>query len=263
MTHLSGGPARTRFDCGPGRDTATRDIGDTVARDCEAVRGPTPVPPPLPPPAGLYIAVGDSIADGVGASKADNGFVGVYFARLRASGYVQRLSNRAVNGAAAATVLADQLPSALTDIADHSDTKLVTLTVGANDARDTVCRPAGAPGCSFAPNLRAIIERFQAALTEDPGDEQIQIMDRYNFDVGTSLELFRAVDRLGTDDRASCGDTGWNDVIYCVALEKGAIFVDTYAPMLTGGRAFLADGVHPNDAGHAALAQAFDQARAK
>ena len=263
---LVGGVGADTLRCGPGRDTATRDVRDTVARDCEVVRGPTPVlPPPASPPppsAGLYIAVGDSISAGVGASGRDNAFVNIYFARLRASGYVQELSNRAVSGATAADVLAGQLPLALRDIANPSDTKLMTLTVGGNDSRDTACRPASAPNCPFAPNLRAIVERLRGVLTEDPGEEQIQIMDRYNFDVGTPLEPFRAVDLIGTDGRASCGDTGWNDVIYCVAGEKGATFVDTYTPMLAGGRGYLADGVHPNDAGHAALAQAFYQMRA-
>ena len=264
---LVGGPGADTLRCGPGRDTATRDVRDKVSRDCEVVRGskrvPTP-PPPTPPPApgALYIALGDSISAGVGASAPDQTFVAVYFDRLRANGLVQHLMNRAVSGATAADVLAGQLPRALADIADPSDTKLITLTVGGNDARDTACRPAGAPSCPFAPNLRAIIERLQPALTEDPGDEQIQIMDRYNFGVGTSLEPYRAVDLLGTDSRASCGDTGWNDVIYCVALERGATFVETYRPMLAGGRAYLADEAHPNDAGHAALAQAFYDASA-
>ena len=120
---------------------------------------------------------------------------------------------------------------------------------------------AVAPSCPFGANLRLILERLQGALAEDPGDEQIQVMDRYNVAVGTSLEPFVAVDLLGTDGRANCGDTGWNDVIYCVALEKDATFVDSYTPMLAGSRTYLADNIHPNDAGHAVLAQAFERAR--
>ena len=156
---LVGGVGADTLRCGPGRDSAGRDVRDRVASDCEVVRGPKPSPPPAPPtpPAAdkLYIAVGDSIAVGVGASNAATGFVAVYFARLRATGHVQQLSNRAVNGATAATVLANQLPLALADIALSSDAKLITITVGANDSAGTSCRPASAPGCTFAPNLRA------------------------------------------------------------------------------------------------------------
>ena len=222
---------------------------------------PEPAPVPPPPAAGLYIAIGDSIAVGVGASSRDNGFVAVYFARLRASGLVLQLSNRAVSGATASTVLSDQLPQALRDIADPSDAKLVTVTVGTNDAAGTACRSVSAPDCPFAANLRAIVERLQGALSGDPGDEKIQIMDRYNYAVGTPQEPRAAVEIRGTDDRLDCGDTGWNDVVYCLTIEKHATFVDTYTPMLVGGRAYLADGLHPTDAGHFALALAFDRAR--
>ena len=256
---LVGGIGADTLRCGPGRDTATRDRRDTVARDCEVVRGPkaVPSPPPQPPPPvdSLYVALGDSIAVGVGASSRDVGFVSLYFARLRAGGLVLRLSNRAENGATAASVLAVQLPMALNDIGAPSDTRLVTLTVGANDSANALCRPANASGCPFASNLRTIVDRLLEALAGDPGDEQIQLMDRYNFGVGTERELDRAGELLGADGRPGCGDTGWNDVIYCVAVEKGATFVNTYTPMLEGGRPFLADSIHPNDSGHVALAE--------
>jgi lysophospholipase L1-like esterase len=262
---LVGGVGADVLRCGPGRDTAVRDVPDKVASDCEVVRGPRPVPPappsPPPPAVGLYVAVGDSIAVGVGASNPSNGFVAVYFARMRANGLVQELSNLAVSGATTGTVLASQLPSALAEIARPSDAKVISVTVGANDSAATACRPVTAPSCAFGANLRLILERLQGALAEDPGEEQIQVMDRYNFAAGTSLEPFVAVDLLGTDGRANCGDTGWNDVIYCVALEKDAAFVDSYTPMLAGSRTYLADDIHPNDAGHAVLAQAFERAR--
>jgi hypothetical protein len=52
---LVGGPGADRLSCGPGTDTARGDAMDTVARDCEVVRGiptapPSPPPPPAPPP---------------------------------------------------------------------------------------------------------------------------------------------------------------------------------------------------------------------
>jgi hypothetical protein len=45
-----GGVGADTLQCGPGRDTAIRDVPDKVARDCEVVRGPKPVPPPPPSP---------------------------------------------------------------------------------------------------------------------------------------------------------------------------------------------------------------------
>ena len=48
---LVGGLGADILRCGPGRDTANRDRRDTVARDCEVVRGPKPAPPERPAPA--------------------------------------------------------------------------------------------------------------------------------------------------------------------------------------------------------------------
>lgn len=46
---LVGGVGADTLQCGPGRDTVMRDVSDKVARDCEVVRGPKPIPPPAPP----------------------------------------------------------------------------------------------------------------------------------------------------------------------------------------------------------------------
>jgi hypothetical protein len=47
---LVGGVGADEIRCGPDRDTAIRDVQDKVAKDCEVVRGPRPVPPPPPAP---------------------------------------------------------------------------------------------------------------------------------------------------------------------------------------------------------------------
>jgi Ca2+-binding RTX toxin-like protein len=49
---LIGGAGSDRIVCGRGRDTVSADPRDKIARDCEVVRGSTPLPPsPLPPSA--------------------------------------------------------------------------------------------------------------------------------------------------------------------------------------------------------------------
>ena len=57
---LYGGPGADHFFCGPGRDTVYADRGDTIAADCEVVKGLKPKPPPPPPPPlvtpGHYVA---------------------------------------------------------------------------------------------------------------------------------------------------------------------------------------------------------------
>jgi RTX calcium-binding nonapeptide repeat (4 copies) len=46
---LVGGAGADRIFCGPGRDTVTADRRDTVARDCEVVKGGATPPPPVVP----------------------------------------------------------------------------------------------------------------------------------------------------------------------------------------------------------------------
>jgi len=52
---LVGGPGADRLVCGLGRDTARADARDTVARDCETVKGLGPPPQPTTP--GTYCGV--------------------------------------------------------------------------------------------------------------------------------------------------------------------------------------------------------------
>lgn len=47
---LYGGPGADRLSCGSGRDTVYADRSDTIASDCEVVKGLPPKPPPPPPP---------------------------------------------------------------------------------------------------------------------------------------------------------------------------------------------------------------------
>jgi Ca2+-binding RTX toxin-like protein len=57
---LYGGPGADRISCGPGRDTVFADRRDTIAADCEVLKGGPPKPPPPPPPPlvspGHYVA---------------------------------------------------------------------------------------------------------------------------------------------------------------------------------------------------------------
>src|SRR5262245_23341749 len=47
---LVGGPGADRLSCGAGRDTARGDANDTIASDCEVVKGVPAEPPTQPPP---------------------------------------------------------------------------------------------------------------------------------------------------------------------------------------------------------------------
>jgi lysophospholipase L1-like esterase len=79
----------------------------------------------------LYVALGDSTAQGIGASRPDRGYVGLVAERLRRStGRPVTVVNLSRSGARIADLLSDQLPR-LREL--HPD--LVTVAIGGNDVR--------------------------------------------------------------------------------------------------------------------------------
>lgn len=80
----------------------------------------------------VYVALGDSTAQGIGASRPERGYVGLVAQRLRArTGRPVRVINLSVSGARVHDVVADQLPKLAGLTPD-----VVTVAVGANDIRD-------------------------------------------------------------------------------------------------------------------------------
>ena len=76
----------------------------------------------------LWVALGDSTAQGVGAKRPDLGYVGQLHARLRMGDPAWRLVNLSRTGARVADVVTDQLPGAI-----NLSPTLVTCAVGSND----------------------------------------------------------------------------------------------------------------------------------
>ncbi|MEO7364418.1 MAG: SGNH/GDSL hydrolase family protein [Candidatus Saccharimonadales bacterium] len=76
-----------------------------------------------------YVALGDSTAQGIGASKATNSYVGLLSERVATqTGKKVRLINLSVTGAKIEDVLSKQLPQ----LANYKP-DLVTIEIGAND----------------------------------------------------------------------------------------------------------------------------------
>jgi lysophospholipase L1-like esterase len=79
----------------------------------------------------VYIALGDSTAQGIGASSPARGYVGLVAKRLAEStGRPVKVINVSVSGAKVADVLQKQLPQIAVIQAD-----VVTIEIGANDVR--------------------------------------------------------------------------------------------------------------------------------
>lgn len=90
---------------------------------------------PIPADSILYVALGDSAAQGIGASKPEKGYVGLIATKLAAQkGKPVHVVNISATGATAEDVIQYQLPVFRT-LPVASDT-VVTLDVGANDTRN-------------------------------------------------------------------------------------------------------------------------------
>ncbi|HEX2883021.1 MAG TPA: GDSL-type esterase/lipase family protein [Candidatus Limnocylindria bacterium] len=241
-----------------------------------------------PPTPTVYLALGDSLADGQGASDWDvTGYVPLFADYVAGTphGDAKNLVNLGYGGETTTSFLAGaQYTSALAVIADPaSDVRVVTLSLGGNDLlnllyTDTPC--ATAPGsleCTMlvasvlqgvAANYVQLVTGLASALAvEDADPEDVYVLTLYNPFKGIGGPYETPIDfaLLGADGALDCSalanrmNAGLNDITACTAAAAGWTVVDGYA--LFGDRAMeltnMAGGTfdfHPNDLGYAVLA---------
>jgi len=234
----------------------------------------------------LYLALGDSLAAGYGATHPEiTGYVPRIFRYVHASahGGIDQLTNLGTGGETSTSFMGAQLANALAAIADPStDTRVVTLDIGAND----LLRALGDPACAdptsaacyallaaalgaFPTTYQSILATLNAALAaEDVAPEQVYVFAYFNAWGGTGQPIEPLVDQLllGADAKIDCtalasaANVGLNDLVACIGAAYGAIVVDLYP--IFGDRGLelthIATGdFHPNDEGYAVIAEAF------
>jgi lysophospholipase L1-like esterase len=209
----------------------------------------------------VYLAMGDSLAFGVGAEDpASGGYVGRTHEALRESDrYRDRgleLVNVAVPGARSADLPAPggQLERALT-ATEGRRIELVSVSVGANDllalaAADSPCAvDASGPECGreFSEVMRGLQENLTSALAqvrEGAPDAGVYLVGLHNPFAGTGGTL-EALAELGVQQV--------NGVIATVAAdaEPGVEMVEVFDHFQARGQEWIAgDGLHPSDDGH-------------
>jgi lysophospholipase L1-like esterase len=246
-----------------------------------ASAGPAWAGPPQP---ALYLALGDSVAAGVGAQPPSQGYVSVLHDKLTAARHCGQgqalgcridLTNLAVPGATTSSLISDQLPKAedLLQKRNHNqlpidDVRLITLDIGGNDLFrpiTTACTDATSPTClatiqsqlqQAAANYDIILSHLRAAAGPDT---VIAVMTYYNplpaCDKASLAPLANIVLEGGGPV-----PMGLNDIIRSAATTHDAVVVET-APViqntdLVGGT----DCLHPNNSGHHDIADAFANA---
>lgn len=199
---------------------------------------PTPSGSPAEPLS--MVALGDSVASGVGASSAARSWPAV-LAQLAASTLGRSVHVRSLGrtGARAEDVRADQVPR----LAELGHIDVVVLSVGANDATHLT------PPERFTAQLRALCEE-SGAITAAPV-------------LLTGVPEFRCARAIGLPLRTMawlCGQR-IHDRQRDLATEiPGVEFVDVLADVSTDFRQdpglVAHDGYHPSDRGAARLAEA-------
>jgi lysophospholipase L1-like esterase len=185
----------------------------------------------------VYVALGDSTVQGVGATAASNNYVGRLDARLRDRYPRARTVNLGVAGATSYDVLEGQLARAVS-LRPH----LVTLSIGPNDITAKV------PVENYAQNLEAILSGLAA-------DTEAVVVVNLLPDLAVTPR-FRKRESAPRVGRLS---VEFNDVIARTAQRHGALVVDLYRASrreVPRHPEFLAaDGYHPSDLGYARWAE--------
>src|SRR2546425_82081 len=180
----------------------------------------------------VYVALGDSTVQGVGASSKDRNYVSRLLSRLRTLYPNARVVNLGIGGATSADVLAGQLDQAIELKPD-----LVTLSIGPNDITQ------GVPVESYEHNVEAILRRLNDKT-------RAVIVVNLLPDLAVTPR-FRGRPQEATVGRLTMR---FNDALRGQATAIGAEVVDLYEvsreevprrPELVGS-----DGYHPSDVGY-------------
>lgn len=237
-------------------------------------------PPPRRP---LYLALGDSVAAGVGASDpAVTGYVPLFHEILRDELVCRpsgrpgcrelTLRNLAVSGATSTTLIAEQLPVAVAELRarnhdrrPNNDVEVVTIVIGGNDVFRVVpsCTTGPTPECIAL--IQAALGTFQANFAQILGDLRtaagpdtvIIAMTYYNPLPSCQLAPLASLAEVVLEGQADPPLAGLNDLIRSISATNGAVVAEAYGQLssteLVGG----ADCLHPNDAGHQEIADLF------
>ncbi|MCU1539046.1 MAG: hypothetical protein JWP82_3397 [Humibacillus sp.] len=173
----------------------------------------------------LWVALGDSMTQGIGASAPDRGWAGQLSSRLDDGGWPHRLVNLGVSGARVQDVLDRQLPALEALVDTDGPAALVTVVIGSNDI-------------VAARHREGLLERFEAMLDRLPPSAVVANLPNPRREARLVDALLReraAEGRLVLADMRDDGPRSW----------RGRLADDLF---------------HPNDHGYAALATVVENA---
>lgn len=173
----------------------------------------------------VWVAIGDSMTQGIGASAPDRGWVGQLSTRLRERGWEHRVVNLGVNGARVEDVCDRQLPALDAVSARTGPVALVTVVIGSNDV---VVRR----------HRRGVVTRFASMLDRLPQGAVVANLPNPHREARAIDALLRERDEAGSlvlADMRREGPRSW----------RGRLSSDLF---------------HPNDRGYAEMATVVERA---
>jgi lysophospholipase L1-like esterase len=185
-----------------------------------------------------YVALGASDTQGGGASAPGKGYVPQLFHRLAATGGSWELYNVGCSGVLIDHLIKYQLPAAVSVSPD-----VITLWTGGNDA------VKGDLAESFAVKLDYLLTELRTRTTAVIVVGNLPEMHRQPFALKKSARKQRRL-----RDRSAA----FNAALEEAAARHGAAVADLWSgDLMYDAKNFSGDGLHPNDAGYAGIAERF------
>lgn len=185
----------------------------------------------------VYVALGDSTVEGIGASRPELNYVSRLQTRLRGVYRHARVVNLGVGGATSRDVRERQLPRAFALNPD-----LVTLSVGPNDITEQV------PAADYGTNVDAILAGLAA-------ETHAVIVVNLLPDLAVTPRFRDQPER----DEVGRRSVDFNVALARAASRHGARLVDLYdasrREVPVRPELMAADGYHPSDIGYARWAE--------
>jgi acyl-CoA thioesterase-1 len=180
----------------------------------------------------VFIAIGDSTVEGVGATHPSRSYTGIIYSMIKEQFPKASYHNFGKFGASSKSVIDDQLGKAI-----ELNPDLVTISVGANDINEKVLPP------KFSRNLRVIIEKLQKETSA-----KIVINNLPDFTSSAAISpMHRRISSLVI--------SRYNKAIEKVASEYDVFFVDLYKHSKLYAKHYpeliAEDNFHPSDFGYA------------
>ena len=180
----------------------------------------------------VYVAIGDSTAEGVGASISSRNYATIIHTSLKERYKLAKYHNIAKAGATLKDVLVKQLPQVL-----ELKPSLITISIGAND----IIKRSNS--YQFEVDLSLLLNTLQK---ETDATVVISTIPDLSLTPAVPL-LLKRYSRYRANK--------FNSIIHLVGKESGAVTVDMFedsrAILQTFPEAIASDGFHPSDFGYA------------